>query len=102
VWVFAVVALTLYAGFYAFFIGGYKCDESCFTPIGSEPHWTESRASWQWNGQFVLALAAIGMAGWGAYRYCRFGRRSDAWLVLGSLAVLGAWWLLVEPVLYGR
>jgi hypothetical protein len=56
------VAGTLVAAVASLFLLGMKCDESCdenTVPEGRSGEWWHTLDAWQWNVQFMLALAAF-------------------------------------------
>jgi hypothetical protein len=80
------------------FFAVVRCDESCnenLTPSVRQPGWAHWTDSWQWSALWVLAASALVVTLVAGVLLLR-GRRTGAAIGVGlSVALAGAWGLLI-------
>jgi hypothetical protein len=96
-----LVAGTVIAGSVSLLYLGMKCDESCdenLSPEVRSGRWWHTLDAWQWNVQFVLALAAL-VAAMSAFGLV-LGRRYQAALIVVAvgLGLFFGWALILAPL----
>jgi hypothetical protein len=95
------VAGTFFAALLSLLLFGMKCDESCdenLVPEARSGEWWHTLDAWQWNVQFILALAAF-VATAVAFGLVIGTRYRAALITVGTaLTLFCGWALIVAPL----